>query len=58
MTDSQKALEKYLIDLNRQAKENGSPFAIVTDLDHWAGYGVTSVEEFERYDAQCAESDY
>jgi len=52
MTDSQKALAQHLADINAQAKENGSPFAIVTDLDHWAGYGVTSVEEFERYDAQ------
>lgn len=52
MTDSQKALEKYLIDLNRQAKENGSPFATVTDMDHWANYGITSIEEFERYDEE------
>lgn len=53
MTDSQKALSAYLVNLNAQAKENGSPFEIVTDLDHWASYGVYSVEEFELYDARC-----
>lgn len=53
MTDSQKALSAYLVNLNAQAKENGSPFEIVTELDHWASYGVYSVEEFELFDARC-----
>ena len=58
MTDSQKALEKYLIDLNRQAKEDGSPFAIVTDPDHWANKGITSIEEFESYNEECSQDEW
>ena len=57
MTDSQKALSAYLVNLNAQAKENGSPFEIVTNLDHWADLGVYSVEEFELFDARCTLSD-
>ena len=59
MTDSQKTLAQHLADLliNARAKENGSSFTIVTDIDHRADYDVTSVEEFERHDDECPKAD-
>jgi hypothetical protein len=57
ITETQKELAQYLVNLNAEAKANGSPFAIMTEIEHWADIGVYSVKDFETYDARCTLSD-
>jgi hypothetical protein len=52
-TEAQNELTQHLYNINAEAKANGSPFEIVTDLAHWAKYEVYSVEDFEHYDARA-----
>jgi hypothetical protein len=45
-------LSQHLKNINDNLRENGSYFLVVEDLDHWAQYGVYSVEQFERYELE------
>jgi hypothetical protein len=40
-----------------EEKEGRISFMLTEDLDHWAGYGITTVEEFHAYLDACYENE-
>lgn len=47
-------LQAHLNSIAAKDKASGNLFTIVTDLDHWIGYDVHSVAQFEHYEAESA----
>lgn len=48
-TQEQLALRTFIQAENTAAMEKGSCFLTTDCLDHWAGYGIRSIEEYELY---------
>lgn len=51
------SLATYIAWINDRDYENAHGMALVSDLDHWAGYGITTARQLGAYlDACCAEA--